>query len=141
MILKHLLIIYLLFFCPFVFFAQDSMDDLVSITSEITQITAIEKKKTTHIIEPTNPSTLKATIWPNPSNIGKVRLSIENLPKGLLFIQVFNNQSELIQERTINGEEGTSLNHILSLPDTSGTYSIKLSDTNKIIEDLELEIL
>ena len=108
---------------------------------EISPVNTLKKKVTTLIIEPKNTSKFKADIWPNPSNLGKVRLSLENLPKGPLFIQVFNDQAELIQEKIIDGAERNSLHHTLSLPDTSGTYSVKLSDNNRIIKDLILEIL
>ncbi len=135
------LILCLLLFCQIGLFAQNSVNDLKVINQEISSVNTTEKKVTTLIIEPENASKFKADIWPNPSNIGKVRLSLENLPKGPLFIQVFNDQAELIQEKIIDGTERNSLNHTLSLPDTSGTYSVKLSDNNRIIKDLILEIL
>lgn len=126
-------------------YGQSSSGDLTivseEITKEITEIVTSEKKITTRKLEPTKKMLLKASLWPNPSNIGKVRLSVENLPKEPLFIQIFNDKSELIQEGVIQGSEGSSLNHTLSLPDASGKYSIKLSDANSILKDLALEIL
>ena len=112
------------------------------INKEITKIVTSETKKTTRTIEKAPEELiLKAEVWPNPSNLGKVRLSLENLPETPLFIQIFNDEEELIQEGVINGTLGASLQHTLTLPDTSGTYSIKLSDPQKIIKDLELQIL
>ena len=113
------------------------------VSNEMTEIIKSEKKVTTRKFQkqPPKPLTLKADVWPNPSNLGKVRLSIENLPAEPLFIQIFNEREELIQEGVINGTLGASLQHTLELPSSSGTYSIKLSDDEKIVKDLELEIL
>lgn len=111
------------------------------VSKEITEIVKSEKKVTTKTIRPIVKKGLQATIWPNPSNLGKVRLSVENLPEEPLFIQIFNGKDELIQEGVISGSQGASLNHTLTLPDTSGNYSIKLSDTYKVIKQLDLEIL
>lgn len=136
---------YLVIFSYLISYGQNSLVDLSIITEEIskeiTEIVTTKKKISTKSTELPAPLVLKASVWPNPSNIGKVRLSIENLPEAPLFIQIFNYKSELIQEGTIDGPRGASLHHILNLPDTSGRYSIKLSDENKIIKDLKLEIL
>lgn len=145
MISKCMFTLYLLIFTCAVAFSQSSTSDLLLVTEEIskeiTNVVTEQKTTTTRIMEPKKDLMLKASLWPNPSNIGKVRLSVENLPSNPLFIQIFNEELELIQEGIINGSAGASLHHTLSLPDTSGTYSIKLSDENKIITDLELEIL
>ncbi|MFK7979978.1 MAG: hypothetical protein AB8G86_08355, partial [Saprospiraceae bacterium] len=110
------------------------------VTKEITKITAAEN--TLAIEQPATVTTLEASIWPNPSNLGKVRLSLENLPGDPLFIQVFNDKEELVQEGLIQGALGTKLEHTLDLPNvTSGNYSIKLSNTQKLLKDLSLEIL
>ncbi len=138
---KYSLTIFFVIISYLVSFGQNSKVDLTVVTEamskEISKIVATQKKITTN----TKELTLEASIWPNPSNIGKVRLSVENLPKGPLFIQIFNGESELIQEGEINGPKGASLHHILNLPDTTGSYSIVLSDYSKIIKDLDLEIL
>jgi len=62
------------------------------------------------------PSAFKAKIWPNPSNLGKVRLSVENLPSDPLYIQIFNHKEELVQEGIIQGNLGQNLEHTLTLP-------------------------
>ncbi|MEM6319185.1 MAG: hypothetical protein AAF960_16040 [Bacteroidota bacterium] len=111
------------------------------LNQEITKIIKTDKKLTREEILPTAPLTLKASVFPNPSNLGKVRLSLEHLPEEPLFIQIFNQDDELIQEGVIRGTLGSSLNHTLSLPNASGTYKITLSDTQKILKDMELEIL
>jgi len=112
------------------------------VTKEIEKITAAEKLL---IIEQNTPNqypTFKAEIWPNPSNLGKVRLSMENLPSDPLFIQVFNDKEELVQEGMIQGDSGDKLEHTLDLPDVAaGNYSVKLSNTQKLLKDLNLEIL
>lgn len=112
------------------------------VTKEINKMTAAEN--TLIIEQPTTATynTFEATIWPNPSNLGKVRLSIENLPGDPLFIQVFNDKEELVQEGVIQGALGAKLEHTLNLPNVaSGNYSIKLSNTHKLLKDLSLEIL
>jgi len=112
------------------------------LAKETSEITAAENAP---IFEenPTNKYPIfKAEIWPNPSNIGKVRLSIENLLDDLLYIQVFNDKEELVQEGVIRGNLGTKLEHTLNLPNAAaGNYSIKLSNTQKLLKDLNLEIL
>ena len=142
---KFLQTFILLLMCSVYSFAQNSTIGMTvvteEVTKEITEIVKSEKKVTTRKFSPKKQLVLQANIWPNPSNLGKVRLSVENLPEEPLFIQIFNDKDELIQEGVINGSYGASLNHTLNLPDTSGTYSIKLSDTNKIIKNLDLEIL
>lgn len=112
------------------------------VTKEIKKITTAENSLI--LDQPTTAShdTFEATIWPNPSNLGKVRLSIENLPGDPLFIQIFNHQEELVQEGVIQGVMGAKLEHTLELPNVaSGNYSIKLSNTQKVLKDLNLEIL
>ena len=142
---KYLHLVVLLLMCSVYSYAQTSTVGMTVVTEEVTkeisEIIKSEKKVTTRTINPKKQQALKAEIWPNPSNLGKVRLSVENLPEEPLFIQIFNDQDELIQEGVINGSQGASLNHTLNLPDTSGTYTIKLSDTKKIIKQLNLEIL
>ena len=141
-LLKYIFLnLLIIFVIVFLFSCQKGKQRKMEVTKEITEITTSEKKVTTHKIQQEKPLELKAEIWPNPSNLGKVRLSVENLPNAPLFIQIFNDRDELIQEGVINGSYGASLHHTRSLPDTSGTYSIKLSDTNKVIQNLELEIL
>lgn len=118
--------------------AQSNAIGMATLTKEIiasnnlspTPIEAVEK-----------PAAFKAKIWPNPSNLGKVRLSVENLPSAPLYIQIFNHKEELIQEGIIQGVLGKNLEQTLTLPDDSGHYSIKLSNTHKLLKDLSLEIL
>lgn len=142
MINKYSITIFLVIITYLVSFGQNSTIDLAFVTEEISkEVVTTEKKLNGETRKALTGLKLKATLWPNPSNIGKVRLSVENLPKQPLFIHIFNDKSELIQEGEIKGPEGTSLHQILILPDTSGTYSIKLSDASKIIKDLKLEIL
>lgn len=131
--------------CSVYSFAQTSTAGISvvteEVTKEITEVINSEKTVMPKAVSPKRQLELQAKIWPNPSNLGKVRLSVENLPEEPLFIQIFNDKDELIQEGTINGPRGARLNHTLNLPNRSGTYSIKLSDTYKVIKDLDLEIL
>ena len=138
---KYTLTFYLVIFSYLISYGQNSVVDLKIVTEEITEIVTTKKTIAVKNTKLSAPLGLKASIWPNPSNIGKVRLSVENLPEAPLLIQIFNYKSELIQEGIIDGPRGASLHHILSLPDTSGRYSIILSDDNKILKDLNLEIL
>jgi len=112
------------------------------VTNEIEEITAAENSLIIDQSTTATYGTFEATIWPNPSNLGKVRLSIENLPSDPLFIQVFNHKEELVQEGVIQGTMGAKLEHTLELPNVaSGNYSIKLSNAHKLLKDLNLEIL
>jgi len=138
---KFSLTLYLVIISYLIASGQNSSVGLTIVSEEITEIVTSEKKIITRTKQPAKKLNLRAAIWPNPSNLGKVRLSVENLPEEPVFIQIFNDKLELIQEGVINGTKGSSLHHTLSLPDASGTYSIKLSDANRIIKDLELEIL
>jgi len=132
----------LLLMCSVYSFAQTSTVGMTVVTEEVTkEIIKSEKKIITRKVSPKKQGSLQANIWPNPSNMGKVQLSVENLPEEPLFIQIFNDKDELIQEGVINGTSGASLNHTLNLPDSSGTYTIKLSNNIKDIKDLNLEIL
>ena len=126
-------------------FAQSNAIGMAIVTEKITketsEITATDKLLYTPTNEVANNSLFKAEVWPNPSNLGKVRLSVENLPSVPLHIQIFNHKEELIQEGVIQGTIGEKLEHTLILPDNSGHYSIKLSNTHKFLKDLSLEIL
>ncbi len=111
------------------------------VTKEIKEITTAENLSGTEQINTEKYNEFQAEVWPNPSNLGKVRLSVKNLPGDPLFIQIFNHKEELIQEGVIQGALGADLDHILKLPDLPGNYSIKLSNTDKLLKDLALEIL
>ena len=111
------------------------------VTKEITKITAAENLVVDQKSNTDKYSAFKAEVWPNPSNLGKVRLSVKSLPGDPLFIQIFNHKEELVQEGVIQGALGVDLEHTLKLPDLPGNYSIKLSNTDKILKDLALEIL
>ena len=118
--------------------AQSNAIGMAIVTKEIT---AADNLLFVQANEEDKPATFKAEIWPNPSNLGKVRLSVENLPSDPLYIQIFNHKEELVQEGIIQGILGEKLEHTLTLPDVSGHYSIKLSNTHKLLKNLSLEIL
>lgn len=126
-------------------FAQSEVYGMTIITEEVSnEITTMVKSQsvtTIKSIKPKKQLLMKADLYPNPSNLGNVRLSVENLPDEPVFIQIFNDSHELIQEGVINGRLGASVEHTLKFPDSSGNYSIKLSDSDKILQNLELRIL
>lgn len=145
MTLKPFLTLALICWISHTTFAQSEIYGMTIITEEVSnEITTMVNSTsviTTETIKPTKKLLLKADLYPNPSNLGNVRLLIENLPNEPVFIQIFNDDNELIKEGVINGGYGASIEHTLKFPDTSGNYSIKLSDSDKILQNLELRIL
>ena len=111
------------------------------VTKEIREITVAENLLVDQKSNKDKYSAFKAEVWPNPSNLGKVRLSVKSLPGDPLFIQIFNHKEELVQEGVIQGDLGADLEHTLKLPDLPGNYSIKLSNMDKVLKALALEIL
>ncbi len=143
--LKHFYAFFFVLSCTNCIMAQSSTIGMTVVTEKVTkEITAISANENL-IVDPKNDpdkySAFKAEVWPNPSNLGKVRLSVKSLPGDPLFIQIFNHKAELVQEGVIKGALGADLEHTLKLPDLPGNYSIKLSNKDKILKDLALEIL